>query len=291
MSLARVSNPRANPVLSAGVLAVGLLASPAMAAPSSPSEPASERGLALMRAAHWSEAAAVFEAEDATRPSPITAFYLARCREEAGQLVAALAAYQRAALPVAGDAAPSLREVQARAVERLATLEPRVPVLALEVKAEPGRRVALFVDGVALKGRTRLPVDPGPHRVRAEIGEEIEEREVVARLGHTERVLLDPAPNPGPRVHTGRILWGSLLAAGSLGLAATFVYATVRADDEAGDPMAMRTLQIATLPSALVTAGLAAYLFASSVEPPAPELGFLPIVSPTRGGAELVLRF
>ncbi|HHH29984.1 MAG TPA: tetratricopeptide repeat protein [Polyangiaceae bacterium] len=196
-----------------------------------------ERGHVAMQAGRWGEALAAFDAALALSTTPPLLLHRGRCLEELGRLVEARDAYRAASEPVSEDAPAAFRHARERAIEALAALDQRLPVIAVELGPELRGRAALSLDGAAVApATTRLVVDPGPHVVTAEAEGQRVRRAVTAREGQTHRLVLDESVGPSRVVYGGRLFWGATFGAASLGLTATFVYSTVRLDAIRSDP-------------------------------------------------------
>ncbi|WP_437526568.1 PEGA domain-containing protein [Sorangium sp. So ce726] len=135
-----------------------------------------------------------FEASLALNPSASTQINIARCREREGKLATAWHDYHRALVlnreTVGEQRRRSLEEV---ANKGIAALEPRVPKLVIVVKGAPAGMEVLR-DGTALPAAALgepLPVDPGPHEIRASApGHEAETRSITLAEGETTTVEL-----------------------------------------------------------------------------------------------------
>ncbi|WP_437277235.1 hypothetical protein WME90_39280 [Sorangium sp. So ce375] len=139
-----------------------------------------------------------FEASLALNPSASTQINIARCREREGKLATAWHDYHRALVlnrETAGEQRQkSLEEI---ANKGIAALDPRVPKLVIVVKgAAAGAEVQR--DGTALPVAALgepLPVDPGPHEIRASApGHEAETRSITLAEGETATVELTLRP-------------------------------------------------------------------------------------------------
>ena len=135
---------------------------------------------------------------------PSLGLWSGRCMEELGQLVAAAERYletTRLELPDQG------REVHEEAQRDAAALReqllPRIPHLVIEVTgAEPGTLDVRIDDAplsTALLG-TRVPIDPGTHRIEVQRDDTVKQAEVEAVESDTARVTLtfDPEPEAPP---------------------------------------------------------------------------------------------
>ncbi|WP_044966818.1 PEGA domain-containing protein [Sorangium cellulosum] len=139
-----------------------------------------------------------FEASLALNPSASTQINIARCREREGKLATAWHDYHRALVlnrETAGE--QRRRSLEEVANKGIAALEPRVPKLVIVVKGAPAGMEVLR-DGTALPVAALgepLPVDPGPHEIRASApGHEAETRSITLAEGETTTVELTLRP-------------------------------------------------------------------------------------------------
>ncbi|WP_437974801.1 PEGA domain-containing protein [Sorangium sp. So ce295] len=135
-----------------------------------------------------------FEASLALNPSASTQINIARCREREGKLATAWHDYHRALVlnrETAGE--QRRRSLEEVANKGIAALEPRVPKLVIVVKGAPAGMEVLR-DGTALPAAALgepLPVDPGPHEIRASApGHQAETRSITLAEGETTTVEL-----------------------------------------------------------------------------------------------------
>ncbi|WP_437741898.1 PEGA domain-containing protein [Sorangium sp. So ce1504] len=139
-----------------------------------------------------------FEASLALNPSASTQINIARCREREGKLATAWHDYHRALVlnrETAGE--QRRRSLEEVANKGIAALEPRVPKLVIVVKGAPAGMEVLR-DGTALPAAALgepLPVDPGPHEIRASApGHQAETRSITLAEGETTTVELTLRP-------------------------------------------------------------------------------------------------
>ncbi len=184
--------------LLAGV-ASGLLEPTPVSAQPSQGEVLFKEGLTLLESAERTKDRALFDqacdrfarsfaAEELLNPL----IHLARCEEGRGQLRAALKAWRAAA---------SLAKVQSDAPGQLLAetaakdLDAKLPKLVVRLPAR-AQGAAVDVDGEVITAGEPFIVDPGDHRVRAKLGNEVEEKNVTATQGVLEVELLSAAPKP-----------------------------------------------------------------------------------------------
>ncbi|WP_437777874.1 PEGA domain-containing protein [Sorangium sp. So ce1097] len=141
-----------------------------------------------------------FEASLALNPSASTMINIARCHEHEGKLATAWHDYHRALVlnrETAGE--QRRRGLEELARKGLAALEPRVPKLRIVVEGAPAG-VEVQRDGTALPAAAlgeALPIDPGPHEIRASApGHQPETRSVTLQEGETATVELTLRPAP-----------------------------------------------------------------------------------------------
>src|SRR5262245_40360401 len=124
------------------------------------------QGLALETAGDWAGALALFQQVALVKLTPQVRFHIGLCEEHLGQLAAALGDYELAAHEADEAKVP---EVSAQVASRRDDLRARIPQLT--ITRGPGAEYAsVSLDGVSLGASsigTKLPVDPGPHRIEA----------------------------------------------------------------------------------------------------------------------------
>ncbi|WP_438005744.1 PEGA domain-containing protein [Sorangium sp. So ce321] len=143
-----------------------------------------------------------FEASLELNPSASTMINIARCHEREGKVATAWHDYNRAIVlnrETAGE--QRRRGLEEIAQKGIADLDARVPKLRVVVKSAPSgaevQRDGTPVPAAALG--EPLPVDPGPHEIRASApGHETETRSVTLREGEsvTVELTLRPAARP-----------------------------------------------------------------------------------------------
>lgn len=139
-----------------------------------------------------------FEASLALNPSASTMINLARCHEREGKLATAWHDYNRALVlnrETAGE--QRRRSLEEIAQKEIAALEPRMPKLSIVVERAPSG-VEVQRDGTTLPAAALgepLPIDPGPHEIRASApGHQTEARAITLAEGQTETVALTLRP-------------------------------------------------------------------------------------------------
>jgi hypothetical protein len=125
-------------------------------------------GRALLEQGQTDAACAKLAESERLDPAGGTALLLAMCLEQQGKLASAWATFRAARAMAVRDGRPDRIAI---AEQRLTALDPQLERLAIRVPPSavvPGLEVSL--DGVPLGEASRdvpLPVDPGPHAVRA----------------------------------------------------------------------------------------------------------------------------
>lgn len=183
-----------------------------------------ERGDAAFSAGRCDLAIPLWLKADQTYHAPTLQLRIANCHALLGKVVQAtrrLEAIASEDLPE--DAPEPFRSAKEQAIATLPTVRSRIAFL--EVMVERGHLRAtpsIFVDDQPLPpDTTRLPVDPGKHRVRVEVGKTRWEKTVRVTEGGEHRISAIlrqelPPPPPRPQRDVGLIL-------GSVGLATTAV--------------------------------------------------------------------
>ena len=125
-----------------------------------------EDGRRLMEAGDFTHACPKLAESQALDPSGGTLLNLAVCHEKQGRLATAWSDFKEALSVARRDNRADRFEV---AREHLASLEPRVPWLTIQVAgAQPEQQVLL--DGAAVRSAawgTPIAIDPGPHRLES----------------------------------------------------------------------------------------------------------------------------
>jgi hypothetical protein len=158
-------------------------------------------GVALAQKGKFSEAADKFKASYAIDPARGTLQGFALAEEKAGRLAQAMAHFRDLA-----DAAAAAKDAERAktAREHIASLEPRVPRVALKASGALPEGVQLSLDGTDLPAAavgSTLPVDPGEHVIRAQApdGRSIERTFKLAEGEQTSVELKFPqAEQPAP---------------------------------------------------------------------------------------------
>ncbi len=168
-----------------------------------------EDGRRLMEAGDFTHACPKLAESQALDPSGGTLLNLAVCHEKQGRLATAWSDFKEALSVARRDNRTDRFEV---AREHLATLEPQVPLLTIQVAgATPEQQVLL--DGAAVRPAawgTPIAVDPGPHRLESSAAGHagwtsplqmaVAERKVIV----VPELTLATAPaSPEPRATTG----------------------------------------------------------------------------------------
>jgi hypothetical protein len=149
------------------VLLLGGFASRSAAADAAPNDVGRARQLFaeardLEQSSRWPEAAAKLTQALGIKETPGLRFHLAYCQEKAGELVDALANYQRAgSLLARGMEAPDVARLLEPAVRSVDQRLPRVALVANRVAAG----TALDVDGRTTPFAPLLRLNPGSHRM------------------------------------------------------------------------------------------------------------------------------
>jgi hypothetical protein len=146
----------------------------------------------------WKTALDLFNAAEGRAHSPVMVLYIARCRRNLGQLVAARDSYGAlAGESLAADAPEPFKAAKADAQKDLAVLEPRIPRVTIALKDVPSNAVVLLDQRVlsAVDLASPLSLDPGTYQLRATLaGEEIGRTEVKAVEGVRSDVTLQGQP-------------------------------------------------------------------------------------------------
>ncbi|MEZ4463551.1 MAG: PEGA domain-containing protein [bacterium] len=175
----------------AGLLAVALAASPALAQTEPPpaAKAAYDAGVAHFQAGRYTDAIAEFNKAYRLGPNPVLVFNMARAFEELGDFASATEFYKRY-LQMAPEAADrQVVEESLRTLELLAARQEKPKEGTLEVQSVP-EGATVLLDGRPV-GRTpfRLAVLAGRHFVAVEAeGHSRESREVTVEAGAPQRL-------------------------------------------------------------------------------------------------------
>lgn len=300
-----------------GLIALGIVAGAAGAR--ADTDPAGaqalfDEGQKLVAAGDYPQACPKFAASQRLEPAIGTLINLADCYEHVGKLASAWARYLDAAT-LAERAGQLPRAKKAR--EHAKALEPRLCRLAIVVEGVGYTEVRRddFVMEPATYG-VAVPVDPGPHVIRAS-GPAVAPFEASVDVhveGETVRVVVRPPPE-APLHHAGRsqrivgfVLGGigvaALGVAAGLGLHARARWKDAQADcegtvcgprgvalaDDASRAAALADIGLLVGGVALV-AGVVIVLTAPGDAPTANAARVVPLVGPTAAGLAIVGRF
>ncbi len=159
--------------LSSGVLLSLLVVSdPCLAASAADKATAREvatQGIDLFRSGKYEEALDKLKRAQELYDAPVHLLYMARCQEKLGQLVEAAENYHlldRYTMPP--GAPPAWLTAQEDGRKELATVEPRVPKLKVELEPKDAPEPALTIDGAPVSAAVvgiQRPINPGHHKI------------------------------------------------------------------------------------------------------------------------------
>lgn len=165
-----------------------------------------EEGLALYEAERWSEAFERFRRANDRFPAVTLSLYMAHCKKQLGELLAARRLYREVAqAELPPDAKRQHVEAKSTAADELRALEARIPTLEIVISgAREGQEPVVTVDGrpVAAGELKAKQLDPGQHTVEATApGLAPAAATVELAEGQAERIVLtfhppDSAPPP-----------------------------------------------------------------------------------------------
>ena len=141
-----------------------------------------ENGAADFKSGDYRSAVDKFGRAYAVAKVPKLALWYARALVKVGRLVEASERYADATrLEANGPKAAEQRAAQADAESERQKLLPRIPTLTIVIEGATGASVEVTIDGVpvptALLSEAR-PVDPGKHRVKGQLGQQVESQNV-----------------------------------------------------------------------------------------------------------------
>lgn len=154
-----------------------------------------ERGVEAYWAHDYAAASGNLEKAYQLFATPTLGLWSARALANLGKLVEAANRYRETVQisAVVGDSAgqqQAQKQAQEDAAKELAELQPRIPVLTIELNV-PASQVAISLDGVADSGElvnAGRPINPGEHRLQATHGEQ--HRELQVRVAEHDHKLL-----------------------------------------------------------------------------------------------------
>jgi hypothetical protein len=237
-------------------LFVGCLAcpTPARATEPTPSELQAARELFAHAekdedAAHWEAALDKLQRAASVKMTPGLRFHIALCEEKLGRLVDALHDYNASEVQARQS---GNREVLDAVTESIAALRAHIPSLTVNIPPD-AKTTAVTVDGAPLASElwgTALPVDVGPHTVRATADNRVPFSATVSTLEREAKVvdvrLLETTPTPvvasvsqpaslGPTPHLVKRGGAVVASAGTIALVgvgiASFLVAGARQSD------------------------------------------------------------
>ncbi len=179
---------------------------------------------ALFARGKWQECHDRFKAADDLLHSPVFVLYMARCKRNAGELLAAREIYARVAAEWIEPTAPKpFRQAVADAGKELEELRARIPTVRIRITGREARGVEVSVDGKVVAIADPIPLDPGTHEIvaRAKGAEAKRAIDLAERGGEklVELELSESAAVPPPRESRGSLVPGILgLTLGALGL-------------------------------------------------------------------------
>lgn len=151
--------------------------------------------LAQEVAGDWAGALSKLESVARVKLTPQVRYHIARCKEHLGRYTEALGDYRLAEYEARKAAAPDLPEITRARTD----LQARVPKL-LVVLPDAATGASVYLDGVEL-GATQIgvamPVNPGPHRIVAKLGNQRWDKTFTARERASSRIEVELSA-PGP---------------------------------------------------------------------------------------------
>jgi hypothetical protein len=154
-----------------------------------------QRALELEQARDYAGALKLFRQVGQVKLTPQVRYHIAACEENLGKMVAALGGYELALKHGQGMPAGFLAEVQ----QSIDYLKQRIPTVMVS-RGEGAQAAVIELDGVQLGSKSigiEVPLDPGPHVVRATASgyRDFEETLTVSE-GDREEVTIDLMPLP-----------------------------------------------------------------------------------------------
>ena len=203
--------------------------------PSTPVDAARALAYASQKAyddGNYEEARAAASAAQRLVAAPTLALLEARALKKLGRYREAQTQYRWASAPLAPGASDAFHIAQASAQAELLTLEDEMPHVYLALRGTRSADVEASLDGLDLPTAALavwLPVDPGVHEIRVEVGGVSERHRVSLDPGDRERIWVGsgtPVAAFDPRVPVGV----TALGVGAVALGAGIGF-TIRAND------------------------------------------------------------
>lgn len=164
-----------------------------------------ERALALKDVNNYADACPLFEQSMRLAPGAGTQLNVAACLSHFGKYKEAKALFERVEREATAAGATKAAE---RARAEIIALDKVMPQLTIELGSMPsGTTVEL--DGKPVETGTQMPIDPGPHTIRAFGARRVD---YVAKAGHTGTVKLEEITRERPRL----VLYAGAGAGGAL---------------------------------------------------------------------------
>ncbi len=170
-------------------------------------------------AGRWGEAVDYFTRAESIIHSPMHLAYIGRARAKLGELVSA----RETLLKVLREEAHNdvAREARAAARAELEALEPRLPMLTIQVQGADGEPFEVSIDGkplpVALVG-IPTPADPGQRAIRVSSGNSHAEQTVELAEGARETLVLELRPSDVAETGSVEVASASPLASDTSGI-------------------------------------------------------------------------
>ncbi len=208
-----------------------------------------EEALKLFEQARWQAAYDKFAAAHEHLRAPTLVLFMARCKRNLGDLVAARGLYEGVLRkPLPAKASEPFVKAKAKARTELDQLKPRIPAIRISLSGAEPKRTSVKIDGIALPSvdvGQAVAVNPGKHTITAtaagfqaasktvDLPESATVTEVSLKLLAEGAQPIDP---PEPNQHVDGPLWPAILTlgVGTAGLALgaiTGAMASSRADD------------------------------------------------------------
>jgi hypothetical protein len=123
-------------------------------------------GIALYEQRRYVEAYERFAVADRMAHSVVFVLYMARCKRNLGELLAARALLEQAARePLPAGAPAPMQRARDEATPELAQLAPRIPSLVTRVRGQGAEQARVRIDGRLVEVDASIELDPGEHTI------------------------------------------------------------------------------------------------------------------------------
>lgn len=179
-------------------------------------------GIALYEQRQYAAAFERFSVADRMAHSVVFVLYMARCKRNLGELLAARALLEQVAREPLPPGAPApMQRAHDEAGPELATLAGRIPAITVTVRGHGAAAARVRIDQRPVTPNTAIEVDPGEHVVEATSDDAVPVTRIIRLVEHggTTTVALDLARAQPPRGSRAPALLALGVGAAGVGVA------------------------------------------------------------------------